>query len=84
MAHEAGARVVVDGVAFAPHRAMDVAGWGVDWYVYSTYKVYGPHMGALFGRSDALAELSGPNHFFIPEDEDRAVLASEPEPPPTA
>jgi cysteine desulfurase family protein (TIGR01976 family) len=68
-AHRAGARVVVDGVAYAPHRAIDVAAWNVDWYAYSTYKVYGPHMGALWGRRDALAELAGPNHFFIPDDE---------------
>ncbi len=68
-AHAAGARVVVDGVAYAPHRALDVEKWKVDWYAYSTYKVYGPHMGALWGRSDALAELSGPNHFFVPNDE---------------
>jgi len=68
-AHEAGARVVVDGVAFAPHRAIDVEAWKVDWYAYSTYKVYGPHMGALWGRREALAELVGPNHFFIPNDE---------------
>lgn len=68
-AHEIGARVVVDGVAYAPHRAMDVASWDVDWYVYSTYKVYGPHMAALYGRADALAALTGPNHFFIPDDE---------------
>ncbi len=67
LAHDAGARVVVDGVAFAPHRAMHVADWGVDWYVYSTYKVYGPHMAALWGHSDALGELTGPNHFFIHE-----------------
>lgn len=26
------------GVAFAPHRAMDVAAWGVDFYAFSTYK----------------------------------------------
>ena len=69
LAHEVGAKVVVDGVAFAPHRAMDVRDWGVDWYTYSTYKVYGPHMGALFGRHEAFAELEGPNHFFIPKDE---------------
>ncbi|MHC5023314.1 MAG: cysteine desulfurase-like protein [Planctomycetota bacterium] len=69
LVHEAGARVVVDGVAYAPHRAIDVASWDVDWYVYSTYKVYGPHMAALYGRDDALAELTGPNHFFIPKDE---------------
>lgn len=69
MAHAAGARVVVDGVAYAPHRAMDVARWGVDWYFYSTYKVYGPHMGAMFGRDDAIAQLTGPNHFFIPREQ---------------
>jgi cysteine desulfurase family protein (TIGR01976 family) len=67
--HDAGARVVVDGVAFAPHRAMDVDDWDVDWYAYSTYKVYGPHMAVLYGRADAVAELTGPNHFFIPRDE---------------
>lgn len=69
LAHEAGARVVVDGVAYAPHRAIDVSAWNVDWYAYSTYKVYGPHMAALWGRRDAIAELPGPNHFFIPDEE---------------
>jgi len=68
LAHEFGARVVVDGVAYAPHRAIDVAAWNVDWYVYSCYKVYGPHMAALYGRADALEELTGPNHFFIPRE----------------
>ena len=69
LAHAAGAKVVVDGVAYAPHRAIDVQAWNVDWYAYSTYKVYGPHMAALFGRDDAIAELTGPNHFFIPRGE---------------
>lgn len=68
-AHSAGARVVVDGVAYAPHRAMDVSDWDVDWYAYSTYKVYGPHMASLWGRRDAVAELRGPNHFFVPDDD---------------
>ena len=67
LAHKAGARVVVDGVAYAPHREIDVADWDADWYVYSIYKVYGPHMAAMFGKSDAFAELKGPNHFFIEE-----------------
>jgi len=66
LVHQAGAKVIVDGVAYAPHRAIDVADWGVDWYVYSTYKVYGPHMAALFGTTAAFQELTGPNHFFIP------------------
>lgn len=64
----AGARSVIDGVAFAPHNAPDVRALGCDWYVYSTYKVLGPHLAALFGTHDAFAELTGPNHFFIPRD----------------
>lgn len=69
LAHRAGARVVADGVAYAPHRAMDVAAWDIDFYAYSTYKVYGPHMAAMWASRDALSELQGPNHFFIPDDE---------------
>jgi cysteine desulfurase family protein (TIGR01976 family) len=68
LAHDAGARVVVDSVAYAPHRAIDVRAMEADWCVYSTYKVYGPHMAALFGTHEAFAELEGPNHFFIPKD----------------
>ncbi len=73
LAHECGAKVVVDGVAYAPHRAIDVAAWSCDAYVWSTYKVYGPHMGAMFVRTDMLDDprhpLEGPNHFFIPRSE---------------
>ena len=69
LAHSAGARVVVDGVAYAPHRAMDVEAWGADWYGFSTYKVYGPHMAALWGRREAMAGLEGPNHFFVAPDD---------------
>jgi cysteine desulfurase family protein (TIGR01976 family) len=68
VAQAAGARVVVDGVAYAPHRLMEAAEWGADWYVYSCYKVFGPHMGAMFGRDEAIEELTGHNHFFIPKD----------------
>ncbi|MGA1708541.1 MAG: cysteine desulfurase-like protein [Phycisphaerales bacterium] len=70
LAHEVGAKVVVDGVAFAPHRAIDVRAWGCDFSIWSTYKVYGPHLGAMFCRFEALDDprhpLEGPNHFFIP------------------
>ncbi len=66
LAHHNGIRVVVDGVAFAPHRALDVQDWGCDWYVFSAYKVYGPHLGVLYGSPAAAQEITGPNHFFIP------------------
>ena len=69
LAHKYGAKVVVDGVAYAPHRTIDVKAWNADWFVFSWYKVYGPHMAALFGTNEALGEIEGPNHFFIPRDD---------------
>lgn len=66
VAHAGGARVVVDGVAYAPHALPTVSESNADWYAYSTYKVFGPHMSALYGRRDAIESLMGPNHYFIP------------------
>jgi len=65
LCHEHGARVCVDGVAYAPHRAVDVAAWDVDYYVFSFYKVFGPHQAVLFGKRALLDGLSTINHAFI-------------------
>lgn len=65
LVHEHGARVCVDGVAYAPHRAIDVRAWDVDYYVFSAYKVYAPHLGVLYARRDHLDALAGINHEFI-------------------
>ncbi len=65
--HERGARVLVDGVAFAPHREIDVRAWDVDYYVFSFYKVYGPHIAMLYGKRELLEAASGINHSFITE-----------------
>lgn len=69
IAHEAGALICVDGVAYAPHRMIDVQDWDVDFYVFSTYKVYGPHHAILYGKYALLKELDGFNHYFIGKDE---------------
>jgi cysteine desulfurase family protein (TIGR01976 family) len=65
LAHRYGARVCVDGVAYAPHRPLPVMDWGVDFYVFSLYKVYGPHCAVMFARRDRLAALSNINHEFM-------------------
>lgn len=67
-AHAVGARVVVDGVAFAPHRAVDVRELGADFYVFSLYKLFGPHQGLLYGRRELLLALDNVNHVFVPQD----------------
>jgi cysteine desulfurase family protein (TIGR01976 family) len=56
-AHEVGALVYVDAVHAAPHRLIDVAALECDFLVASSYKFYGPHTGALFGRSELLDSL---------------------------
>lgn len=65
LVHERGARVCVDGVAYAPHRMIDVAAWDVDYYVFSAYKVFSPHLGVLYGKRAHLEALPGINHEFI-------------------
>jgi cysteine desulfurase family protein (TIGR01976 family) len=67
--HSKGAQVFVDGVAYAPHRLVDVQDLDVDFYVYSLYKVFGPHMAVLYGKEEHLLGLSGMNHGFIKEDD---------------
>ena len=65
LAHGHGARVCVDGVAYAPHRPVDVTAWDVDFYCISLYKVYGPHHALLYGKPEALLELDSVNHYFV-------------------
>jgi cysteine desulfurase family protein (TIGR01976 family) len=57
MAHAAGALVYVDAVQFAPHGPIDVQDLDVDFLVCSSYKYFGPHAGALYGRYALLDEL---------------------------
>ena len=65
--HAAGAMVCVDGVAYAPHRFVDVKAWDVDFYAYSLYKTFGPHIGLMYGKKDRLLAAKSRHHYFIPE-----------------
>ena len=66
--HAAGARLCVDGVAYAPHRAIDVQALDVDYYVFSLYKTYGPHHAIMYGRHAHLLELDPQYHYFYGRD----------------
>ena len=68
LVHARGARICVDGVAYAPHRAIDVEALGVDFYVFSLYKTYGPHLAIMYGRHEHLLELDGLYHYFYGKD----------------
>lgn len=69
LVHEHGAMLCVDGVAYAPHRAIDVQALDADFYGFSVYKTYGPHHAALYGKYDLLRHKAGNiNHYFYGED----------------
>ena len=51
LAHRYGAELFVDAAQLAPHRAIDMARWGVDHLAFSGHKLYAPFgSGALVGR----------------------------------
>ncbi|KAF3929101.1 hypothetical protein ABW20_dc0107399 [Dactylellina cionopaga] len=58
--------VAVDGVAYAPHRPVDVKALGVDFFVFSWYKVYGPHISLLYAAPRTQQYITPLTHFFNP------------------
>jgi cysteine desulfurase/selenocysteine lyase len=57
LAHEHGARVVVDAAQLVPHVGVDVKTLGADFVAFSSHKMLGPTgIGVLWGRMDALEE----------------------------
>ncbi|KAF2795860.1 aminotransferas-like protein [Melanomma pulvis-pyrius CBS 109.77] len=75
--HEAGALFCVDGVSFAPHRQVDVKAFGVDFYAFSWYKVYAPHLAILYASTSAQEYIKPYAHYFNPTKtlEDKIGLA---------
>lgn len=61
-----GALLCVDGVSYAPHRHVDVREFGADFYAFSWYKVYGPHVSLLYGSREAQKSLRSLGHYFNP------------------
>ncbi len=66
-AHAAGAEVFVDCVHYGPHGPLDVQAFDCDYMVNSGYKIFGPHMGFLWGRKRLLDALSTFREDFIPD-----------------
>jgi cysteine desulfurase family protein (TIGR01976 family) len=67
LAHAAGAEVALDCVHYAPHALIDVQAFDCDYLVCSGYKIFGPHMGFLWGRLKLLKVLPTFREDFIPD-----------------
>jgi len=68
LVHSAGGMVCVDGVAYAAHGSIDVKALDVDFYLLSLYKLYGPHLGVMYGKRRHLLDARGQYFYFHGED----------------
>ncbi len=58
-AHEAGAKVMIDGAQAAPHFAIDVQDLNCDFYAFSGHKCFAPTgIGVLYGKKELLEIMS--------------------------
>jgi cysteine desulfurase / selenocysteine lyase len=58
LAHEKGAKVLIDGSQAAPRLTVDVQALGCDFYAFTGHKVYGPTgIGVLYGRFELLSAM---------------------------
>tara|TARA_B100000989_G_scaffold287757_1_gene257683 strand:+ start:183 stop:1430 length:1248 start_codon:yes stop_codon:yes gene_type:complete len=65
LAHKNNIIVIGDGVSYAPHGFPNVKELGVDFYTFSLYKTYGPHLALLYGKEEILKDLPNQNHEFL-------------------
>lgn len=83
--HRTSAITVVDGVSYAPHGLPDVRQLGADIYLFSLYKVFGPHLGVMALRRNVMEWLGNQGHYFnsaymnkwfVPAGPDHAQIAA--------
>jgi cysteine desulfurase family protein (TIGR01976 family) len=67
VAHTAGAEMFLDAVHFGPHGPIDVQAIDGDYLVCSGYKIFAPHMGFAWCRSEAINRLPTFREDFIPD-----------------
>ncbi len=58
VAHDCGARVLLDAAQSVPHRSVDVRRLDVDFLAFSVHKMLGPSLGVLYGKEEELDELA--------------------------
>lgn len=57
IAHAVGALTYVDGVHYTAHVPVDVRALGADFFIASSYKLFGPHFGMLAAAPELLEQI---------------------------
>ncbi len=58
LAHQAGAKVLIDGAQSVSHMRVDVQNLDADFFVFSGHKIFGPTgIGVLYGKEELLSEM---------------------------
>ncbi len=63
-AHKSDIIVVADGVSYAPHGLPDIKELGADIYLFSLYKTWGPHLGAMYVKRELANKMTNQSHFY--------------------
>jgi cysteine desulfurase/selenocysteine lyase len=83
LAHEVGAKVLIDGSQAVVHQPVDIQAIDCDFYVFSSHKLYGPTgVGVLWGRYDlldAMPPYQGGGDMIVSVSFEKSIFA----PPPT-
>ena len=83
IAHDCGAKLLLDGCQSAPRMPVDVAELDCDFYVFSAHKIYGPTgIGALWAREEILSAMppwQGGGAMIDKVDFDRTTYADAPQ-----
>ncbi len=79
LVHKVGAKAIVDGVSFAGHGLPDVDALGADIYLFSLYKVFGPHQGVMVIRRGMANLLANQSHYFNADVRDKRLLPAGPD-----
>ena len=64
-AHQFDIKVIGDGVAYMAHDLTNLKDLDIDFYAFSFYKTYGPHLSFLYGKKELLEKTKNLNHEFL-------------------
>lgn len=77
--HKAGAIAVVDGVSYAPHGLPDIKALDADIYLFSLYKTWGPHLGAMYVNPAVRKEMANQSHYYYQDEAHYSLTPAGPD-----